>query len=100
MDNISVIIAKAPSKKMLILIIVVLLAGLIAGGFIFWNKWKKSDSSSAQLEKAGEVAEEITESVTKGTLPSLGTNPLENKPDINPANQTNPFTNIKTNPFE
>lgn len=27
-------------------------------------------------------------------------NPLEKKPDLNPADKTNPFANIKTNPFE
>lgn len=28
------------------------------------------------------------------------TNPLEGKPELNPVDKTNPFTNIKTNPFE
>ena len=26
--------------------------------------------------------------------------PLENKPDLNPVSKTNPFKDIKTNPFE
>ena len=26
--------------------------------------------------------------------------PLENKPDLNPVDQTNPFKGVKTNPFE
>ncbi|MDO8552652.1 MAG: hypothetical protein Q7S01_03955 [bacterium] len=26
--------------------------------------------------------------------------PLENKPDINPADKANPFKSVKTNPFE
>ncbi len=27
-------------------------------------------------------------------------NPLQKKPDLNPVEKANPFTNIKTNPFE
>lgn len=34
-------------------------------------------------------------------LPTYGTdNPLEKKPDLNPVEKTNPFADIKTNPFE
>ena len=42
----------------------------------------------------------IPETTTETTTPSVSTNPLDNKPDINPIDQTNPFKNIKTNPFE
>ena len=39
---------------------------------------------------------------TQGVLPSIGeaANPLSNKPDINPTSKTNPFTAVKTNPFQ
>jgi predicted negative regulator of RcsB-dependent stress response len=88
------------NKKMLIIITaVVLLIGLIVAGYLYWQKTKAKPEEQA-LEKAGEAAEKITESATKGVLPSLKTNPLENQPDINPASQANPFKNIKTNPFE
>ncbi len=35
-------------------------------------------------------------------LPSLGGDsaPLQNMPDVNPTEKTNPFKDIKTNPFE
>jgi len=89
---------ETPKKEALIIIATVLLIGLIVGGY-FW--WKNSASSEKKtLEKAGEAAEKITESATKGVLPSIGTNPLENKPDINPADKANPFKNIITNPFK
>ena len=52
------------------------------------------------MEDLGNAVEKITDSATKGVLPSLETNPLENKPDINPADQANPYKDIKTNPFE
>ncbi len=77
-------------RTILILIIaVVLIIGLGISGYIYWNNWKKS-----------KVVEKITESAIQGALPSLGINPLESKPDINPADKANPFKNIKTNPFE
>ncbi len=41
-----------------------------------------------------------TETPNEEVVPSVSTNPLDNKPNINPVDQTNPFKNIKTNPFE
>lgn len=97
-------ISNKVNKKTLIVLIVliaiVLLITLGAGSYIYWNKWKKLNVGKEALEKAGEAAETITESSTKGVLPSLGIDPLENKPDINPVGKSNPFKNIKTNPFE
>ncbi len=92
---------KISKKAIFILIALVLLIGLGIGSYLFWHNWKKSVSPETKtLEKAGEAADKITESATKGVLPSLETNPLENKPDVNPADKANPFKNIKTNPFE
>lgn len=97
-------ISNGVNKKTLIILIiliaVVLLIGLGIGGYIYWNKWKKLQAGKEALEKVGEAAEKIIDSASKGLLPSVGTNPLENKPDINPADKANPFENIKTNPFE
>jgi uncharacterized protein YneF (UPF0154 family) len=81
------------SKKTLLIAVlaVVLLIILVIGGYIYWNKI---------LRKTNGRAGTIFESITKGLLPSLGTNPLENKPDLNPVDKINPFKNIKINPFE
>lgn len=90
-------------KTLLLIIAVVLLIGLAIGGFVGWNNWKKSkaesDAEEKALQGAGEAAQKITESATQGALPSIGANPLESKPDINPADKANPFKDIKTNPF-
>ena len=91
-------IMNMPKKVMLIIIAVILLIALGIGGYLFWNNWKKSEIRNA-LKNVGNTAEDITNSATKGVLPSIQTNPLENKPDINPANAANPIKNIKTNPF-
>ena len=96
-------IPKISQKTIFILIAIVLLIGLIIGGYFGWEKWKKNRTLSSEtkaLEGAGAAVEKITESATKGVLPSIGVNPLENKPDVNPADKANPFKNIKTNPFE
>jgi len=93
-------------KIVLIFIAIILLIGLAIGSYFIWNKWKKSAPAETQtatekVEGAVEkITEIITESATKGALPSLGTNPLENKPEINPVDKTNLFKDIKTNPFE
>ncbi len=92
---------ETPKKETLIIIATVLLIGLIVGGYFIWNNWKNSNfSENKTLENAGEAVDKITESATKGVLPSIGTNPLENKPDVNPADKANPFKNIITNPFQ
>ncbi len=80
------------------IIAIILLIALGIAGYFYWINFKKSETKNA-LENAGNTAEDITNSATKGVLPSIQINPLENKPDVNPANKANPFTNIKTNPF-
>ena len=89
---------ETPKKEALIIIATVLLIGLIVGGYFLWKESASPEKET--LDKAGEAAEKITESATKAVLPSLGTNPLENKPDVNPADKANPFKNIITNPFK
>jgi len=78
-----------PIKKSYLIAIVsgVVLLILLGAGYWYWQS-KKSDVEVAD----GATNEEV--------LPPFSVNPLENKPDINPVDQTNPFKNIKTNPFE
>lgn len=88
-------------KKFIIIIIIILLIAIGIGGFLYWNNFKKDGLSGEKaLEGAGKAADIITDSATKGVLPSIETNPLNNKPDINPADKANPFKDIKINPFE
>ena len=75
-----------------------LIIGLGIGGYFYWNWLQKSKLKF--WDNTGDAGDKITDSAIKGVLPSLGTNPLENKPDINPADAGNPIKNIKTNPFE
>lgn len=78
-----------PIKKsyLIVVAVVIILLILLGVGYWYWQS-KKGD-----VEVNDEVA-------NQETLPPFSVNPLENKPNINPADQTNPFKNIKTNPFE
>jgi flagellar basal body-associated protein FliL len=88
------------NKKIIIgIIIAILIIVLGIGGYFYWSKKVKMNMAKKSLETLGEAAEKLTESITKGVLPSFQTNPLENKPDINPADKANPFKNLKINPF-
>lgn len=86
-------------KTFFLLGAIVLLIAFGVGGYFIWNKWKIISGKNA-INKAGETANKIIETALKGVLPEMGVNPLENKPDINPADKFNPFKNIKINPFE
>jgi len=76
-------------KKSYLIAIVSVVVLLILLGASYWY-W--------QSKKSG--VEVINETANQEILPSVSTNPLDNKPNINPVDQTNPFKNIKTNPFE
>ncbi len=38
--------------------------------------------------------------VNLSAIETVGGNPLQKAPDLNPVDKTNPFRNIKTNPFQ
>lgn len=86
-------------NRTLIVLAIIILIAVVAGGYVYWKN-KQSNAGEKAIDKASNASEKITDSATKGVLPSVGANPLESKPDINPADKANPFTNIKTNPFE
>lgn len=89
-----------------IIIATTIIAGVLLAaifGYLLLNAGQESslkkESSNAILENTADTSEKITDSAVKGVLPSLETNVLENKPNINPAENANPIKNIKTNPF-
>lgn len=86
------------NKKTIIIVVAGVIVLLLLGLGVYLKKSKPASNQAS--EEASSPADKLIESVTKGTLPSLETNPLENKPDLNPADKANPFTDIKTNPFK
>lgn len=93
-------IASNINKKIIIIAAIALVAVVVFGvaGYFYWN-WLERARILKGLENSG-VVDRALEDATKGVLPEIQTNPLENKPDINPASAGNPIKNIKTNPFE
>lgn len=86
-------------KKLLIAVAVVLLAA----GYWYWQSTKEVLTPEQEvLQGAGDAAQAITDSATQGVLPSMDvqSNPLSDVPDVNPTAKTNPFSEMKTNPFE
>ena len=76
-------------KAVTISVLVAVVLG-VAFGYYYVKK-----SSTPNDQSAADAA-------TQGVLPSIGeaANPLTNRPDINPTSKTNPFTSVKTNPFD
>lgn len=77
-------------KKQAILISVVALVILGAALGYYFSPYPEKDKAPSVPNAA------------QGVLPPIGeaANPLSNKPDINPAGKINPFTEVKTNPFD
>lgn len=88
------------NKKLLIATVVALV--LLAAGYWYWKSTTALTPEEQALEKAEESAKVLTESATQGVLPSLDvtSNPVGDLPDTNPVNKTNPFSDVKTNPFQ
>lgn len=87
-------------KEIIILIIAIIIIALGIGGYFYWEK-SKTVPQEQILQTVGQTSDILKKSATQGVLPSVSPNinPLKNAPDINPVTKTNPFTNIKTNPF-
>ncbi len=83
-------------KEYLIAIAVAVLVVLLSVGYWYWQSGKVEPE-----QPAAKVEEEVVPETVNGevVLPD-SIKPLESKPDINPADQANPYKNIKTNPFE
>ncbi len=86
------------SKKTLT-ILGALAALLVAAGLGYWFYLKPEAASP--VEQAGSAVENLSEQASQGVLPDIdpGSNPMEGAPDVNPVSKTNPFSDIKTNPF-
>ena len=88
------------NKKIIIGIVAVLIlvgAGLLLAGYFYWKKPVATNQAQSPTS-----TDPIKNAATQGVLPSInpGSNPLEKSPDVNPAQNANPFTNAKTNPFQ
>jgi len=80
-------------KKLVIMVSAVAVVVIILAAAGFWF-WRQSATKNSAVQDAIDQA-------VKGTVPSINTtDPMQNKPDLNPADAANPIKNVKTNPFE
>ncbi|MEK7144655.1 MAG: hypothetical protein AAB794_02275 [Patescibacteria group bacterium] len=87
---------------MLMILAFVIILSIVMLGALYLSNKKSAPSTAADIQSAVDAAGSVTDSATQGVLPSIGeaSNPLTNKPDINPTSKTNPFDSVKTNPFQ
>ncbi|MDO8599899.1 MAG: hypothetical protein Q7R44_00605 [bacterium] len=79
----------------LYLILLVLVAVTVVG-FLWWQTTRQSNEIPEGL--GSELYQNQNTTSPAENLPIA--NPLENKPDSNPLTGTNPYSDIKTNPFK
>ena len=92
----------ANNKKTAVMVLIAsafLILAILGIALYFWFNGAFRNRGPIKLESQG-AAEKIIEGATKGTIPSFSNNPLENSPNINPAENSNPVSKIKVNPFE
>ena len=94
------------NKKLLISILVLVILGLAVGSYFWWVKYYKKPAPSP-VEQATSNIQKTVESINQSAaqdalidIDAVTINPMENVPDVNPYDDTNPFSNIKTNPFQ
>lgn len=83
----------ASNKKTLMLVLVAVIVVVVAiGGYVYWKR------SVAPIEQAPDLTGSTVEEVLSEVNTSA--NPYESVSETNPVEKTNPFTEVKTNPFE
>ncbi len=78
------------SKKYLVVVLVLLILVLVGGGYY----WKTTTQK---------LATGVDGNIPRSVLPVVNTaaaNPMESVQGANPYDKTNPYSNIKVNPFE
>lgn len=88
------------NKKLLIIILVVVVLVLVGGVLYYWETRTQKSSAEQAVNDAQETVDSINENLGESLFGTTTANPLENVPDVNPYKNTNPFSDIKTNPFK
>ncbi len=95
------------NKKVLLIVLIVVVLALAGGGYYYW-KIKMQKAPEASKPAAQQATEDIQKTVTgvaadvgNSVSPNVTTPIVTPTPqDANPYNKTNPFSNLKTNPFQ
>ena len=95
------------NKKILLIVSVILVLFLVFGGYYYWKI--KTEKISVPVKSVPEQATDNIQSIVASTSANIGSSvsPDITTPvivpvstDANPYNKTNPFSNLKTNPFQ
>jgi len=89
------------SKKLLIIFLVVAILFLAGGGYYYWKIKTQKPAAQQAAEDIQKTAANISTDIGNNVTPDV-TTPTVTLPntDANPYNKTNPFSNLKTNPFK
>ncbi len=87
------------------MVLVAVVFVLVGGGYYYWKtKMQKSPAEQAVDNLQQTLEGTAQEGATKGTVPVTDTaasaNAAASVPDANPYSNTNPFSDIKVNPFQ
>ncbi|MFZ2205113.1 MAG: hypothetical protein WAV23_00780 [Minisyncoccia bacterium] len=89
------------NKKLLIIVSVVVVLILIIGGYYYWKIKMQKPAAQQAVEDVQKTVDDISANVGNNVSPDVAI-PAVSLPntDANPYNKTNPFSNLKTNPFQ
>lgn len=82
-------------------IIVCIIVVAVIGVYFAWRFSVKKTPEKSTADLSPVISPTPTSLLLVGELPEINplSNPLEKLPETNPIEQTNPFSNLKTNPF-
>ena len=89
------------NKKLLLVVLVVVVLALIGGSYYYWKIKTQKSATQQAAEDIQKTAANISASIGNNVSPNV-TTPIVNLPNTNanPYDKTNPFSNLKTNPFK
>jgi len=87
------------NKNIFILAAVVLLVVLGTAGYYYWKNYLAPASEESALNGVNEAAQTLTDSASKGVLPDMDASAASDAA-ANAITDTNPFSDMKTNPFQ
>ena len=89
------------NKKILISTIVVVVLALVTGGVYYWKVKSQELAAQQAAEDIQKIKDGVSSDVGNNVSPDL-TVPTVAVPETNanPYKETNPFSDLKTNPFQ
>jgi len=89
------------NKKLLFGVLVVVILALAGGSYYYWKTKMQKSATQQAVEDIQKTMAGVSADIGNNVSPDV-TTPAVNLPnlDANPYNKTNPFSNLKTNPFK